>query len=217
METAVIGGSLELRAQGDRETIRGRFPYGQTATRADRGKVRKEMFGPEAFNWRIAEWEKLQEQAAQALAQNISAAQQAVLEEQLERGSINILVGHDFGKPLGSLKAGNTRIWDSPAALHFETTLPDPDNWPSWMVDTVKAIRSDLANGLSPGFRIPPKDVVPDAERLIPEPGNPQVMIRQILQANLYEMSIVTRPHYGGTDVSIREYAEPSPSRRWWQ
>ena len=194
-----------------------RFPTGRLPPERIGARSAKKCSVPKLSTGVLAEWEKLQEQAAQALAENISAAQQAVLEEQLERGNIHILTGHDFNKPLGDLKAGNTRIWDSPEALHFETVLPDPENWPSWMADSVKAIRSDLANGLSPGFRIPPKDVVPNAETLIPEPGNPQVLIRKIMQANLFEMSIVTRPHYGGTDVSVREYMEPSPSRRWWQ
>ena len=220
METATIGGCLELRARGDRDTIRGTFPYNQTATRADRGKVRKERFGPEAFKWRLDEWRKLEERAAKALAENISRAQQLIIEEQLQRGNIHILSGHDFNKPLGDLKAGNTRIWDNPTALHFETVLPDPELRPSWMVDTVKAIRSDLAGGLSPGFRIPPKDVVAEAERLIAEPGNPAVLIRHIVEANLFEMSVVTRPHYP-SDIDIRgEYLEPAgtvPGRRWWQ
>ena len=58
--------------------------------------------------------------------------------------------------------------------------------------------------GLSPGFRVPPKGVVPNAESLRPEPGNPSVMIRQINDAVLREMSVVTSGAYLDALVEIR-------------
>ena len=42
------------------------------------------------------------------------------------------------------------------------------------------------------------------AEIDIPEPGNPGVSIRVIKHAVLYELSIVSRPAYGSTDVDLR-------------
>ena len=56
----------------------------------------------------------------------------------------------------------------------------------------------------SPGFRVPPQSAVPNAEELIPEPGNPGVQIRVIRQAVLYELSLVTRPAYPETIVDLR-------------
>ena len=75
---------------------------------------------------------------------------------------------------------------------------------PTYFLDTVKEVRTGRAGGLSPGFYIPPRDVVANAERLIPEPGNPGVAIREVLQAVMPEMSIVSRPVYGSTSVDLR-------------
>ena len=99
---------------------------------------------------------------------------------------------------------------DSATEVRFEVDLPDSDDMPTWMLDTVKAVKANLMTGVSPGFRIPPRSVVPDAERLVPEPGNPSVHIREIRQAGLYELSIVCRPHYSGTSVDVRHDLLPA-------
>ena len=72
--------------------------------------------------------------------------------------------------------------------------------------------------GISPGFRVAP---IEGAEILVPEPGNPGIMIREIREAVLFEISLVTRPAYPETTVSRREaetvYHEPDPEEilRW--
>ena len=73
------------------------------------------------------------------------------------------------------------------------------------MRDTVLAVESGLVGGISPGFVVPPRSRVPNAERLTPEPGNPSVLIREINDAVLYELSLVTRPAYPDTEVEHRE------------
>ena len=233
METAaILSGDLEIRARGDRgQTLAGRFPYGQIATRADRGKVRKEKFEPGAFSWRLREWERLQDDAAKALAGAIDRARLAVIQDQLANYNVNILSGHSFDRPLGDLASGTARIVDSATDVRFEVDLPDEDDMPTWMLDVVKSVRANLMTGVSPGFRIPPRSVVPDAERLVPEPGNPSVHIREIRHAGLYELSIVSRPHYSGTSVDVRHDLLPAGTvtvrmpyqrrygyrrRRWW-
>ena len=45
---------------------------------------------------------------------------------------------------------------------------------------------------------------VPNAEELIPDPEAPGIFIRQINQAVLYEISLVTRPSYKDTELSLR-------------
>ena len=73
------------------------------------------------------------------------------------------------------------------------------------MVDVLKQIRGGLVGGLSPGFRVPPLDVVPGAETIIPEPGNPSVGIRLIREAVLSEFSLVTRPSYqDASEIELR-------------
>ena len=93
---------------------------------------------------------------------------------------------------------------DGDDAVRFEVDLPDEARQPSWMRDAVLAVEAGLSVGVSPGFSVPPANVIPNAEELIPEPGNPGVSIRAINAAVLYELSIVTRPAYGDTEVDLR-------------
>lgn len=51
---------------------------------------------------------------------------------------------------------------------------------------------------------MPPKNVVPEAEKLIPGPGNPGVRIRVLAQLLLYELSFVTRPAYETSRAELR-------------
>ena len=114
------------------------------------------------------------------------------------------LVGHDFGKPVASRQSGTLAIVDSAEAVTFEATLPTAELTPSWVLDVEKAIANGTMVGLSPGFRVPPTSVVPNAERLIPEPGNPGVQIRMINDAVLREFSIVTAGIYDDALVELR-------------
>ena len=175
---AIYPVELEYRQAG--RTISGAFKYGPTATISDRGRTRKERFGPRAF-------------------------EHAVNDETRE---INLLSGHSLSQPLASRRAGSLKLTDADDALRFEATLPVEGDQPSWIQDTVKAIRSKLVGGISPGFRIPPKGTVPNAEELVEEAGNPGVFIRVIRQALLFELSLVTRPAYAETAVSLRSDSE---------
>ena len=180
---------LEIRRSGDKRILTGRFNYGSTATIRDRGRVRKERFEPRAFNFAI-------EDATRQL---------------------DILVGHDFGKPIASRKAGTLEIADSADAVMFEARLPDDP--PSWAVDMEKSVVAGLMVGLSPGFAVPPASVVPDAERFEDEPGNPGVQIRVIRAAVLREFSVVTAPAYPDAAVDLRadDFGRaPNRRRRLW-
>lgn len=179
---------LEVRRSG--RTIFGSFRYGAVATMRDRGRTRKESFAPKSLSYAVDDMER----------------------------EINLLLGHDFDSPLASRKAGSLVVEDTPERLMFRAELPDPVDQTVAQLDAVKQISQGLARGVSPGFRIPPKDVVPNAEELVPEPGNPAVMIRVIRAAVLYELSIVTRPAYeDGTEVDVRSMrAEGPPEPRYW-
>ena len=180
---------LEIRRSGGMRILTGRFNYGSTATVRDRGRVRKERFEPRAFRFAIED----------------------------ETRQLDILVGHDFGKPIASRKAGTLSIADGDDAVNFEARLPDDP--PSWAVDMEKSIAAGLMVGLSPGFVVPPVLVVPDAERFEPEPGNPGVQIRVIREAVLREFSVVTAPAYPDAAVDLRADdfgREPKRRRRLW-
>ena len=176
----VYPANLEIRQTGQGRQLTGSFPYGSMATVRDRGRVRKERFSPRAFRFAVED----------------------------ENRDIDLLAGHRFDQPLASKQAGTLVLEETDAGLSFRAELPIDDDQPSWMVDTVKAVRSRLARGISPGFRVPPASAVANAEEFLPEPGNPSVQIRQINQAVLVELSIVTRPSYVDSAVDIRHDVE---------
>ena len=183
------------------------------ATVRDRGRVRKERIAPDAFGWQIREFAKVQKQLADAVEGAVDEARIELLRQELTRRNVHVLSGHSFDRPLGDMKSGTARVTSDVDAVAFEVDLPDEADMPSWMADAVRSVRAGLAGGVSPGFKVPPRDVVPDAEGLEPEPGNPAVMVRVIRQAVLYEISIVTRPAYSETDIAARAF-DPAPETR---
>ena len=188
-EYAAFEGDLEIRQFGGARSIVGTFHYGTTGTVSDRGRVRKESFASRAFRFAI---------------------------DQEPDRKIDLLVGHDFGKPIASRQSGSLVISDSAEAVTFTATLPEEALTPSWVLDVEKAIANKTMIGLSPGFRVPPVSAVPNAERLIAEPGNPGVQIRQINDAVLREFSIVTAGIYDDAMVELRaEDLDPEIFHPW--
>ena len=167
---------LEIRVDQGRPRLRGKFPYSGLATKRDRGSERKESIMPLAFRYAIQD----------------------------ESREISLLSGHDFDKPLGSRQRGSLTIRDDNDGVYFEASLPVASEQPSWVRDTMLAVQQGLISGISPGFKIPPAGVVPNAETLIEEANNPGVFIRQIHQAVLVEMSLVSRPAYPDTTIETR-------------
>ena len=219
---------LQTRQLDGRRILSGLFPFNQAAIVSDRGRRRKELFRADAngspFTWQLREFALLQSELSDLLSasiQDVIAAARAdpladLETRQLETPAIvaaraalasrnvDLLSGHSFDKPLASMIAGTLELTDGPDGLRFEATLPPDADQPTWMVDTVRAVDSGLARGVSPGFRMPPPSVVANAETEEPEPGNPGVTIRVIRQALLPELSIVTRPSYSGSSVELR-------------
>ena len=171
---------LEIRQRG--RHLVGSSPYSKLATMASQGRVRKERFSPRAFAFAIND----------------------------ESREINLLADHRFGRPLASRQGGTLSIEDRVEGVFFDATLPVESKQPTWMKDAVLSVRGGLTWGISPGFNVPPRSVVPNAERLIPEPGNPAVQIREISHAVLFELSLVSRPQYLGTEIDVRA-ENPSP------
>lgn len=183
MQTAPQLGSIELRrAGGGAVRLSGRFPYNARATISAGGngrRPRKETFAPRAFSY--------------------------ALEEDRE---VHFLSGHSFDRPLASRKAGTLDLTDTDEALLMEATLTPEIQAASWTQDFLAALRAGLVVGLSPGFRIPPPEAVPDAEEVVEEdPDEGRALIRVIKAAVLFEISAVTRPAY--EDAALEE------ARRW--
>lgn len=175
---------LELRTARDGSRhLSGRFPYGRRAVLSDGGKngrPRKESFAPKAFAYRV------------------------------DRPSedIHILVGHDYDRPLASRGAGTLDLKDTEGALIFEALIKPEMAQVSYVRDFFAAFSSGLIGGISPGFRIPPEQTVPNAERVDEEdPREGRALIRTIFQALLFEISLVTVPAYKETQVEARNWA----------
>lgn len=180
-------GELEVRRskRGGRR-LKGRFPYGKKAVLSAggrTGKPKKEVMAPKAFAYRVEAPNK----------------------------EIHLLVGHDFNRPLASKLTGSMTLTDTVEALIFEATIAPEIAATSYGRDILAQIGTGLAYGISPGFRIPPRRAVPRAEIITEEPddgtidedGEPRrgALIRTILAALLYELSIVTRPAYKATEI----------------
>ena len=195
-------GGLELRRAGDGSaTLSGRFPYNKPAVLSDggpTGRPRKEVIASRAFSYRVDRPDE----------------------------DIHFLVGHDYGKPLASRSAGTLNLTDGDDALIFSVILTPEIQRTTWGADFLAAMAAGLVGGISPGFRIPPKRAVAEAEKVENEdPKLGTAIIRTVLAALLYELSVVTRPAYPSTQIEARCWshdfsADPlrkfaHPHQRW--
>lgn len=168
--------NLEVRKQSGQPKIFGSFPYNALAVLSDRGAVRKESILSGAFDYTLNDKEQ----------------------------EINLLFGHDFDKPIASRSGGSLVLENTEDFLNFVATIPPGAERATYITDVLAMLGADLLKGISPGFRVPPKEVVPDAEKLVPEPGGKGVLIRMLSSLVLYELSLVTRPAYSGSMAELR-------------
>lgn len=199
----VEGGGLELRRQGGGARLSGRFPYNRRAVLSDGGRTgrpRKEVIAPRAFAYRVDRPDE----------------------------DIHLLLGHSYDRPLASRKAGTLDIQDGDEALTFEAEITPEIADTTHGRDALAMIGAGLAIGLSPGFRLPPKRAVPEPEMIEdeghdPENGAHNAIIRTVLAALLYEVSVVTRPAYDEAQVEARSWSRAPqarvflPSRNRWR
>lgn len=187
MLTGFADGGLELRKRDSGAlSLQGRFPYGKRAVLSDggrSGRPKKEVIAPGAFAYRVND----------------------------PKEDIHFLVGHSFDKPLASRAAGTLDISDSKDALVFTATISPEMQEVSYVRDILASVAAGLTLGLSPGFRLPPKRAVPEPELIEdeghdPDNGEHNAIIRTVLQALLYEVSIVTRPAYPEAQVEARNW-----------
>lgn len=182
MLTGFADGGLELRRQDDGSArLRGRFPYNSRAVLSDGGRTgrpRKEEFAPGAFRYTVE-----------------------------NKDEVHLLVGHSFDRPLASRGAGSLKLTDTEEALVFEATISPAMADVGFVRDALAALSAGLIVGISPGFRIPPQQTVPDAEEVTEEdPSEGRALIRTIRQAILFELSLVARPAYSETEIEARNW-----------
>lgn len=195
---------LELRRRDGFHNVRGRFPYNRLAVLSDggrSGRPRKEIIASRAFAYRVND-----------------PAQ-----------DIHFLLGHSYDRPLASRLTNTLSFDDTAEALNFEARISPAIAETSHGRDALALIETGLAVGISPGFRIPPSRAVAQAETvedegMRPEEGAHNAIIRTVLQALLYEISLVTRPAYPESQVEARSWdvtnkttsaSSHNPMKRW--
>jgi len=174
-------GEIEVRARGGdgSRTVRASFPYNSRATihAGGRGKrPRKEVFKPGAFKYSL----------------------------DVSENDLHFLLGHSFDAPLASRSAGSLIFKDTPQALTFEARLvPEILDVPH--VQTFLALLAgNLITGISPGFRVPD---IKGAETVVEESEEEgDALIRELHEVVLFEVSAVSRPAYGETEISARNW-----------
>ena len=185
-------GALELRRRGDGGArLEGRFPYNRNAILSDGGRTgrpRKERFAPGAFAFRL---------------EDLTA-------------DLHLLFGHSYDRPLASRATKTLTFRDTAEALFFDATITPEIAATQHGRDALALIGAGLSVGVSPGFRIPPKRAVTDAEEFedeaddgsLDEDGSPRrgAIIRTVKQALLYEMSLVTIPAYSEAQIEARSW-----------
>lgn len=189
---------VELKKSGNK--IAGLFPYDALSVISDRDPVRKERILQRAFRWSVENPEQ----------------------------AIHLLYGRGgagWNNPLAIRSAksdpflGALRLIEDSKGVQFEAAVTDEFFKIDWMRNAYFALQKGLVRGVSPGYRVPPASAVPDAVSLVEEVGNPGVFIRQVKEANLYSLNLVTRPSFAGTEAiatgagpaagTIRQSARP--------
>ena len=215
---------LEVRARGRGRELYARFPLGRVATVRSSGKVRKERFaggnGGASVSWQHRKFQELNEKLAEVIKGSFDEAARLArieeLEDALERRNSFMLVGHSYDKTIADARSGNLALRFSDDAAELTAQLPEVGTAPSWVEDAARAVEHGQLRGVSPGFSVGAKG----GEKLIPEVGNPAVLIRELTDTVVWEWSLVSRPAFSGTSASVRaDELTPmvrTPRRRIW-
>lgn len=119
------------------------------------------------------------------------------------RAEVLLLASHEFAKPLASTRTGSLVITGTGDALAFEARIEPAVAGTSHARDVLALIDAGLVRGLSPGFVVAPNGAT--VERRGAD------LVRTIKQAELVELSIVTRPAYPQASVEPRAWQPTEP------
>lgn len=116
------------------------------------------------------------------------------------QGDVRALMGHDSNIILGRTRAKTLRLSDSADGLGFEIDLPDTQAGR----DVAESIHRGDLDGMSFGFRVTKQEW----DETAPMP------LRSVIEAELFEISVVGDPAYGDTSVAMRSLEEARKDRR---
>ena len=163
---------LQIEHRQDGPKLTGFFPYHTPITTADRGRVRKQAWVPDA-------WKKGF--------------------EDLNREILIQLGDAGRNQVLASRQAGSVRFKNTEERLEFEA---DIDRAVSFADDFIRQLESgQIPYTVRPYQSIPPVERVRTPYRDVPEPGNPSVLIRTFDDVILRSLNIVPRGGAGKVQV----------------
>lgn len=112
----------------------------------------------------------------------------------LDAGEVHLLAGHNVNHPIARTGDGSLTLFDDDDnCLAFTATIPPRELRPSWIQDTISAIKTGLISGISPGFYIKKDGIVVRGDLQI------------VRSALLTELSIVTKPVYKKGTAHVRQ------------
>ena len=114
------------------------------------------------------------------------------------REDVHLLSGHDFARPLASLRRGSLELRGGDDALEFEARISPRVAATQAGADALALIEEGLAAGVSPGFR-----VEADGAEVRREGDG---LLRTVKRAELVELSVVTKPAYPAAQVQARAW-----------
>ena len=159
--------------------IGGSFHYNRNRITSSSGRKRKQRVEPGAFKFALEDPDR----------------------------EISLLLGRNYDQPLASRLAGSLKLEDTREGLRFDVdTLPDT----SYVADYRAAVSSGAALfGVDALFQIPPRDVVPNAVKTVPDTENPEVEVEVVSEAVLTALAVVSRQPRGNPGA-----VEPRQKRR---
>lgn len=110
----------------------------------------------------------------------------------IQRNDVVALVNHDTGKPLGRMSNGRLRLVEDERGLRAEIDASDT----SYARDLIVSIRDGNVKGMSFRFRVPEGG---DKWRM-----DGKTVIREVIAADVDEVSAVTFPAYPATTIEAR-------------
>lgn len=111
--------------------------------------------------------------------------------KEVDLSNVVLLQGHDYSKPLASVKAGTLKLEVDEIGLKFEATLTDT----SYANDVYQNIKAGIVDAMSFGFEVGIDSFEEDEEGTV---------TRSIENMKaLHEISIVTVPAYDSTNVQV--------------
>ena len=117
----------------------------------------------------------------------------------LKSRDVIALWSHDSSRPLASTRNGSLRLKDGPEGLEIEF---DIDQRISWARDAYLSIKNGNLSGLSFGF-------------LCEKEAWPSASLREVISANLLEISPVVFPAYPSAGIAARSAVDESVKAYW--